>query len=276
MVNSIEPRELRDMMVERGIEFASASEIAGWIGCNLQEVPHRLRGARQAREMVCVTRHGWVPTIGGRVAPSTFMEPMMKHLGHRYYMAGLSAAARHGASHQALMVDHYATDGHLSSRSIRGSKRVVMFHRPHITEFPTVEIQIRNRAGHACPLRISTPEVSLFDLFALHPFYGQDSNLNVACELLDPGPHLEPVLDPEALASVAMLYSVPTRQRVGFLLEEMAEHVGRDFDLDPLESTLGAAARTVEYEYDPDRSEPPIKHHDRWRVRQWYEMWPDL
>ena len=264
------------MMVEQGIEFAGAAQIGGWIGCSPAEVPHRLRGARQAREMVCVTRRGWVPAVGGRIDPRAFMEPMMRHLGHRYHMAGLSAAARHGASHQALMVGHFATDGHLASRSVRGMARIEMFHRPRIEAFPTVTQHTMSWSGHLQPVTVSTAEVAVFDLFALHPFRGCDAKVTVACELLDPGPHLSPVLDAETLASVAMLYAPTTRQRVGFLLQEMSEHVGRDFDLDPLEATLPSTTRTVEFEYDPDRSEPPVKHDGRWNVRQWYEMWPDL
>ena len=264
------------MMVEQGIEFASAARVGEWIGCSPVEVPHRLRGARQAREMVCVTRHGWVPAVDGRIDPQAFMEPMMRHFGHRYYLAGLSAAARHGASHQALSVDHFATDGHLSSRSIRGMARVEMFHRPNVEAFPTVAQQAMSWTGHLQPVTVSTAEVAVFDLFALHPFRGCDAKATVACELLDPGPHRPPALDAETLASVAMLYPPTTRQRVGFLLQEMAEHVGRDFDLDPLEATLPNSVRTVEFEYAPDRSEPPIKHDGRWSVRQWYEMWPDV
>ena len=264
------------MMVERGIEFASAAQIAEWIGCRRADVPHRLRGARQAREMLCVTRHGWVPAVDGRIDPRAFMEPMMRHFGHRYYLAGLSAAARHGASHQALFVDHFATNGHLASRCVRGLARVKMFHSPRIEEFPTVTQQVMSCAGHLQPITVSTAEVALFDLFALHPFGGCDAKVTVACELLDPGPSRPSVLDSEELASVAMLYAPATRQRVGFLLQEMAHYVGRSFDLDPLEATLPSSARTVEFEYNPDRSEPPIKHDDRWKVRQWYEMWPDL
>ena len=84
--------------------------------------------------------------------------------------------------------------------------------------------------GHLQPVTVSTAEVAVFDLFALHPFRGCDAKATVACELLDPGPHRPPALDAETLASVAMLYPPTTRQRVGFLLHEMAEHVGRDFD----------------------------------------------
>ena len=264
------------MMVEQGVEFASAARVGEWIGCSPEQVPSRLRGARQAREMVCVTRRGWVPAVAGRIDPRAFMEPMMRHLGHRYYLAGLSAAARHGASHQALMVDHFATDGHLASRSIRGMARIKMFHSPDIEAFPTVTQQVMSWTGHLQPVTVSTAEVAVFDLFALHPFGGCDAKVTVACELLDPGPHLPPALDAETLASVAMLYRPTTRQRVGFLLQEMSQYVGRSFDLDPLAATLPTTARDVEFEYHPDRSEPPIKYDSRWRVRQWYEMWPDV
>lgn len=264
------------MMVEQGIEFASAAQVGEWIGCSPAVVPNRLRGARQACEMVCVTRHGWVPAVRGRIDPRAFMDPMMRHLSHRYYLAGLSAAARHGASHQALQVDQFATDGHLANRAIRGMARVEMFHRPGIEAFPTVSQQAMSWTGHLQPVTVSTAEVAVFDMFALQPFRGCDAKVTVACELLDPGPRLSPALDPETLAQVAMLYSPTTRQRVGFLLQEMSEYVRRDFDLGPLESTLPRPARTVEFEYCPDRSEPPVKHDGRWGVRQWYEMWPDV
>ncbi|MCY4421604.1 MAG: hypothetical protein OXC06_00895 [Acidimicrobiaceae bacterium] len=276
MSGRVAARDLRDMMVEQGVEFASAAQIGEWIGCSPAQVPHRLRGARQAQEMVCVTRGGWVPAVAGCIDPQAFMEPMMGHFGHRYYLAGLSAAARHGASHQALMVDHFATSSHLTSRTIRNMARIEMFHRPDVEAFPTVTQQAMSWTGHLQPITVSTAEVAVFDLFALHPFRGGDAKETVACELLDPGPRLPPALDAETLASVALLYPVPTRQRVGFLLQEMSQHVGRGFDLDPLEATLPASARTVEFEYDPDRSEPPVKHDDRWDVRQWYEMWPDV
>ena len=276
MGNLVAARDMRDVMVEQGIEFADAAQIGEWIGCSPSEVPCRLRGARQAQEMVCVTRGGWVPVVVGSIEPLAFMEPMMRYLGHRYYLAGLSAAARHGASHQALMVDHFATDGHLASRCVRGMARIEMFHTPRIEAVPTVTQQVRSWTGHMCPVTVSTAEAAVFDMFALHPFRGCDAKVTVACELLDPGPHLPPVLDAEALASVAMLYNSTTRQRVGFLLQEMSEYVGRDFDLDPLESTLPSSVRTVEFEYCPDRSEPPVKYDSRWDVRQWYEMWPDV
>ena len=200
----------------------------------------------------------------------------MRHFGHRYYLAGLSAAARHGASHQALQVHHFATNGYLSSRTIRGMARIEMFHNADVEVFPTVAQQTRSWNGHLQPITVSTAEVAVFDLFALHPFRGCAAKETVVCELLDPGPRLPPVLDAETLASVALLYPATTRQRVGFLLQEMSEHVGRDFDLDPLEAALPSSTRTVEFEYSPDRSEAPIKHHDRWSVRQWYEMWPDV
>ncbi len=276
MSSVVAPRDLRDMMVEEKIEFAAAEQIAGWIGCQPEQVPARLRGARQAKEMVCVTRHGWVPVVADRIEPCTFMDAMMRHLGHSYYLAGLSAAAWHGASHQALQVDHFASNGYLPCRTIRGYARIEMYHKPDIETFPASTHMTVGWSQNPQPLRVSSVEVTVFDLFGLHLFRGSHSRETVACELLDPGPHATPVINAELLGEVAMMYPVPVRQRVGFLLEEMSRHTERSFDLDPLHSTLPASYRTIEFEYNPDRSEPPVKHNPRWRVRQWYKMWPDV
>ena len=144
--------------------------------------------------MVCVTRHGWVPAVNGRIKPQAFMEPMMRHFGHRYYLAGLSAAARHGASHQALFVDHFATSGHLSSRTIRGMTR-----NRDVPTDPMLEYSRQIRSANeglerppAADRGVNTQRVAVFDLFALHPFRGCDAKETVACELLDPGPHRPP------------------------------------------------------------------------------------
>lgn len=87
---------------------------------------------------------------------------------------------------------------------------------------------------------------------------------------------MPPLVDPERLAETALLYRVPDRQRVGYLLQEMSAHTGRPFDLDPLSAALPSTLRTVELERAPDRSEPPVAIDPRWRVRQWYEMRPDV
>ncbi len=276
MSNLVAPRDLRDMMVEQKIEFADAEQIADWIGCHRDQVPARLRGARQAGEMVCVTRHGWVPVVVGRIDPYTFMDAMMRHLGHSYYLAGLSAAARHGASHQALQVAHFASSGYLSCRTIRGYARIEMYRNPEIDAFPATTHTVVGWSRNPQPLKVSSVEVTVFDLFALHLFKGSLSRETVACELLDPGPRKPPIIDAELLGEIALLYPVPVRQRVGFLLQEMAEYTEREFVLDALYATLPASCRTVEFEYNPDRSEPPVKLDKRWRVRQWYEMWPDV
>lgn len=264
------------MMVEKGVQFASASEIGDWVGCSAQEVAARLRGARQAREMVCVTNQGWVPARNNRISANAFLGPMMRHLGHDYYLTGVSAAAIYGASHQAVFVTQAATDGRLRSRVIAGMSRIAMLHNLDIARFARTSRTVRSWTGHLCQVAVAVPEVVLFDLVALCPYRAGDSKLNIFCEFIDPGSHLPSLIDPERLAETALLYRVADRQRVGFLLQEMSAHVGRSFDLDPLAATLPATPRTVQMERAPDRTEPPIAVDSRWRVRQWYEMWPDV
>ena len=276
MGDLVHPRSLRDMMVEEGIQFASASQIGEWIGCKPEDVPARLRGARQAQEMACVTNQGWAPIACGRLSDEAFLEPMMQHLGHDYYLTGLSAAARYGASHQACFTTQVATDGHLRSRVINGMARIEMFHTHNVSTFPTTTKTAGSWTGHLCPVKTATPEVVLFDLIAKCPYRAGDSKLNIYCEFIDPGRHLPSLVDPERLATVAMLYRVPDRQRVGFLLQEMSAHVMRAIDLDPLASVLPSSLNTVDFEREPDRSDPPLTVDPRWQVRQWDEMWPDV
>lgn len=276
MGNLTRPRDLRDMMVEQGIQFASASEIGGWIGCSADEVAARLRGARQAREMVCVTNRGWVPALNNRISVNAFLGPMMRHIGHDYYLTGVSAAASYGASHQAAFTTQVATDGHLRSRVIAGMSRIAMLHNPETACVARTSRAVRSWTGHLCQVDVAVPEVVLFDLVAHCPYRAGDSKLNIFCEFIDPGSHLPPLVDPERLAETALLYRVADRQRVGFLMQEMSDHVGRPFDPGPLAATLPATLRTVELERAPDRTEPHIALDPRWRVRQWYEMWPDV
>ena len=176
------------MMVEQGIEFANAARVGEWIGCSPAEVPTRLRGARQAQEMVCVTRQGWVPAVGGRIHPQAFMEPMMRHFGHCYYLAGLSAGgpSRRFASSAAGGPFRHQRPPQQPNHSRHGAHQDVP--QPRCRRVPDGLQQTRSWNGHLQPITVSTAEVAVFDLFALHPFRGCDAKETVACELLDPGP----------------------------------------------------------------------------------------
>ncbi len=273
----VSPRDLRDMMVEEGIQFASSTEIGEWIGCSPAQVSTRLRGARQANEMLCVTNGGWVPVVSPkRLNVKTFIDPMMRHLGYEYYITGMSGAAAFGAAHQAVFATHIATSGHVRSRVFGGVSRLRVFRKEDASIIPTQQKSIQSWTGHLCSITVGTPEVILFDLFSTCNRLFIDSQLNAFCEFLDPGLKQPSLIDADRIAATGLLYSLQTRQRVGFLLEKISNYVKRDFDLDPLRSTMPSHLRMVELEKCPDKYDPPVAVSGLWGVRQWDDLHPDI
>ena len=263
-------------MVEEGMQFASSTEIGEWIGCSPAQVSTRLRGARQANEMLCVTNGGWVPVVNGHINIDAFIDPMMQHLGYAYYVTGLAGAVFYGAAHQAIFTTHIATNSHSRSRVLGGKARIKVYYKENTAQMPVRIKQTRTLNGNWYDVKVGEPEVILFDLLSLCPYRFIDSQLNVFCEMVDPGSHYPQLIDPEKIARIGLLHSVQARQRVGFLLDQMSDYVRRDFDSEPLRSTIPSKLRTIDLEKDPDRSDSPVFLCDRWKIRLWDELYPDI
>ena len=158
----VAPRELADWLIGRGRHFVSTTEVAGIVGVPVASVPASLERARAAGKLIRVTKGGWAPVpaeyrIAGAPPPSHFAHQMMEHLGHPYYVGFLSAAAIHGASHQAPMVFQVVTPARLRDRRI-GRGRLQFIHRTAAAQRP--------RVPHNVPtgrIWVSTPEVTVFD-----------------------------------------------------------------------------------------------------------------
>ena len=183
-----------------------------------------------------VTKGGWVPVPAeyrpvGAPPASHFIDPMMEHLGHSYYVGFLSAAAAHGAAHQSPMVFQVVTPARLRDRRI-GRSRIEFIQRAAAAQRP--------RARRDVPtgrIWVSTPEVTALDLVEAP---GEGAGLsNVATiigEFL-----LDEVLDADELASVAGAYPTAVAQRAGYLIDRMAAEVGASFDTSPLHGRIGEA-----------------------------------
>ncbi|MDE0268159.1 MAG: hypothetical protein OXI96_03865 [Acidimicrobiaceae bacterium] len=208
------------------------------------------------RQLISVTKGGWVPVPAeyrsvGAPPPSHFIHQLMKHLAHPYYVGFLSAAAIHGASHQAPMVFQVVTPARLRKRRIRRARlqfiqRTATARRPcRIHKVPTGRI------------RVSTPEVTVFDLVeAPQDGAGLSNVATVVGEILING-HL----DTAALATVAEMYPAAVAQRVGYIVDFMADEVGVGFDTGPLQDlTVGSRYRNLLHSGG-------VGHHNpRWHV----------
>ncbi len=274
-------------MLSNQREFATADEIAGWIHCSPSEVSTRLRGARQAGEMVCVTTGAWVPADNGNVTPDAFIDDMMRHLGRNYYLGGPTAASRYGVAHQVIPTVFVMADGALLRRRAVGHNAQLWFvSQKDASRIPTRRSFAIGLSGHKCRYLVSTPEATILDLVARPLIRGSTTYANAAAqmidwfELVDNEIRHASLIDPNELARVAeAYYSSRVRQRTGLLLDEMSEHTGVHFDTDPLRRTLPLNVRRIPFDYALDAydlEDGPLKHNSRWNTTIWRHIEVDI
>lgn len=164
-----------------------------------------------------------------------FVDPMMRHLERPYYIALLTAAAFHGASHQAPQVFQVMTDfaSSLGTRQF-GRQRLRFYSSKHVGDDPTRQIAVPT--GYAV---LATKETTVVDLVSRPreaAGYG-----NVATILRELGP-----LQGSALARTASRRGRAAVRRVGWLVERF----GQVDDLEALRQAGADRSRRA----DPARS----------------------
>jgi len=177
----------------------------------------------------------------GAVPAAHFVDPMMRHLGHDYYVCLLSAAEIHGFSHQRPQVFQVMTPARLRPRTF-GRVRIEFVTSVHTSNRPTDVVNTPTGT-----MRVSTPEVTVLDLVSFPNRSG--ALFNVATIIGDM--LVEGALDVGRLAEVASDYPASIVQRTGWLLDYMARQVDVEVDTDPL--IPGASTRTTPTPLDPGR-----------------------
>lgn len=138
---------------------------------------------------------------------SWFIEDLMRHLGRRYYVGLLSAAALHGAGHQQPMAFQVMVDS--TERDIAVGRVRIEFHRSSVLDAAATR-PVQTETG---TMQVATPETTAFDLVRFPAAAGHWSNIaTVLSELADK-------LRPEALAACAERMARTDVQRLGWLLE---------------------------------------------------------
>lgn len=180
---------------------------------------------------------------------SWFIDDLMRFLGQPYYVGLLSAAALHGAAHQQPMAFQVVTDR--PTRPARAGRVRIEFHMSrHVAAAAVVQVQTETGT-----MRVSTPEITAFDLVRFAAAAGHLSNVaSVLGELGDK-------LDPAALAHVAPSYAVPEAQRLGYLLD----HLGALDRTRPLSAWI-AARRHRPVRLSPGEASGKAAPDPRWRV----------
>ena len=264
---ALRPAEVSDWLIARGRHFVTTEEISELVDVAPADVRHSLRRQREANTIVPVTKGAWVPVPpqyrrNGAPPVDHFIDPLMDYLGHRYYVGFLSAAALHGASHQAPMVFQVVIDAALRDRSI-GSQRVSFIQRSDVSHRATTR-----RLVPTGRINVSTPEATVLDLVEAPQYGGGLSNVaTVIAELL-----AHDQLNPIALAEQAAKHPTAVAQRTGHLVEQMGIETDAPIDLRSLHSHVDGAQIVNLYP-----ATDPVGARDwRWNVIANIEIEPDL
>lgn len=216
-LRGIRPPGLPDALIARGRYWATTAELAELTrqsGAVLHTSLARLARAgrlfspaRGLYVMVPAEYRSW-----GVVPGDWFVDAMMRHLGREYYVGFLSAAAIHGAAHQAPQTFQVVTSKPLADRDIERVRLRFTTSRL-VSEMSTERLTV-----HTGYLTVATRETTAVDLVWRYRLGGGVSN--VASVLAELGE-----LDGEALARLAPLRGRATARRLGWLLERLRPDV---------------------------------------------------
>lgn len=208
---AIRPSDLPDSLVSKGRYWATTAELEGLteqkgtvLRASLARLAKDGRLFSPARGLYVV-----VPSEyrSWRVVPAGwFLDAMMQHLQRSYYVGFLSAAAMHGASHQAPTAFRVVVDRPLEDRDI---ERV---HLRFTASDAVAQMLTEKRTVHTGSMIVATRETTMVDL-AWRPALGGGIS-NVATVLKEIGE-----LDTEVLARIAPLRKRSTVRRLGWLIE---------------------------------------------------------
>jgi predicted transcriptional regulator of viral defense system len=226
-----------ELVAERGISTKAARQgVQGGV-----ETGWLFSPARGIYVVVPPEYHSWGVLPGER-----FIDATMRHLGAGYYVGYLSAAAHHGASHQASQVYQVVVDRRgLRGRDIRGL-RLHYYYSTRVEQSQATTVR-----GEFGKWQVSTPETTLLDLLE-HPERGGGFGnvLTVAAEL---------PINVVDLVSATEDRGASATRRAGWVLERT--HPGMSLDRLAARARLGGRATPLDARAD---ARGPLSQ--RWRV----------
>jgi len=259
-------------MIATGELTATPERVGELLGVPTSRVSAALAVARDDDSIVSVTRglYGAVKKHWRRMRtqpPADYLDALMEHLGHRYYLAYRSAALAYGVGHRPPQCVQVAVDSYCRDRWI-GDVWVCFYRNQRVGKVPTARRGFLNYEA-----TVSIPEVTVFDLVdrlveAGGGFAEVGNNFGdfqASTQQLDAGVLLE----------VSELFPCAVVQRTGHILESVCRDLGpwvtEPLDLDPMaESVHRRGARLLDLATPRsfiDWTGPDVAVDDRWKVR---------
>lgn len=264
----VAPRHLSDYLQAHGRPIVSLNEVAELTDLPSKAAADAMVRLRRANQMFSPARGLYVAVppqyrTWGVVPALDFIDAMMAALRRRYYVALLSAAELHGASHQRPQVFQVMVDRPVANRDL-GRIHLRFYTRVNLSAVPTI---LRNTtAGH---VRVATPAATCLDLATRPNVAGGLSNVaTILAELVD-----EAGLNANDLLAAAAVFPVASLRRLGWLLE----HTGSNLNHELLTAALAERAAGERPTTLLDPSGPRRGRGDhRWGIVENTEVAPDL
>jgi predicted transcriptional regulator of viral defense system len=220
---------------------------------------------QQRQQRLIGLRHGFYVIVPpqylswGAPPPAWYIDDLMRHEGHTYYVALLKAAELHGATHQAVMEFQVATEKRLPT--IHAGRSIITFHyRKNMAAVQSGVEKTKTESGY---MNISSPELTVLDLVRYPRASGGIDNIATIIA------ELGGKLDIAKLAGLAPQFELSVIQRLGYLLARFG-HADR---AERLYRRLPSGTVLPWVELEPaqaKRNAPftsaPIQEDERWRV----------
>ncbi len=262
------PRDLADWLLARGRHWITSQEAAALLDIPPAHVSPSLARWRKRGLLFSPTKGVYVPIppeyrSWGAVPASHFIDLLMRHLGHDYYVCLLTAAEAHGFAHQKPQRFQVMTPARLRDRTF-GRVHVLFITSSVAGSRPTID-----KNTPTGTMRVSTREATVLDLVSRPLDSGGLSNVaTILAEMVQ-----DQALDVEDLADLATAYPAAVVQRTGWLLELVAREVGTTIELGPLARVAGTRSTRTPLEAHGPRTG---RLDERWGVIVNGPVEPDL
>ena len=211
---------IADWLLSRGIPLVSTREAAHLLGVKEDHVRQRLAPLRRRGLFATAGRGLWIPVppdrrTWGAPEPIGYIDAMMQYFDTEYCVGWLSAAAIHGASHQATQTFDVAVSRALRDRTV-GRSMLRFRQRSDVTAIPAKRMSLP--AGRANVASIEACMLMLASDVELSG--GLDNAVTAIVELSESA-----AFSPELLADASNVFPRSAARRVGWILDKFRESV---------------------------------------------------
>lgn len=262
--DAVRAPQAADWALAHGRGSLAVGELAELLDVPIDQVRRRLHEPARRGEWVHPAPGLWLPVppeyrAWGAPPGIDVIDHLAGHLGFRYYVGWLSAAALHGAAHQAPQVFQVATSRTVRNRAVGRTR--FEFHRRNVNDIPVVGHQ--TRSGE---VPVATVAATMLDIASDPSLCGGLHNAaTVVVELAEADG-----FDTAGVVALAPAFPASSIRRLGWILDRFAD-LG---DLSSLQAAARMGPRT------PTRLDPTrdlVGSTDRnWLVRVNADVEPDL